>query len=94
MAVILDVDKVIMVNKKPDPEHEIWETLHNVVGLGGTLYSATEALQAGTSVVIKVTSAYLNPDGNTYLTEAITTVPNCKVVTDSNGNKTITVYMI
>jgi len=40
---------------------------------------STKAMQAGTSVVVQVTTQQRNPDGTYAVAEALTTVPNCYV---------------
>lgn len=42
---------------------------------------STKAMQAGTSVVIQVTTQQRNPDGSYSLAEALTTVPNATITT-------------
>ena len=45
---------------------------------------STKAMQAGTSVVIQVTTQQRNPDGSYSLAEALTTVPNATITTSYN----------
>jgi hypothetical protein len=40
---------------------------------------STKAMQAGTSVVVQVTTQQRNPDGSYSLAEALTTVPNASI---------------
>ena len=42
---------------------------------------STKAMQAGTSVVVQVTTQQRNPDGSYSLAEALTTVPNATITT-------------
>jgi hypothetical protein len=42
---------------------------------------STKAMQAGTSVVVQVTTQQRNPDGSYSLAEALTTVPNATINT-------------
>ena len=48
---------------------------------------STKAMQAGTSVVVQVTTQQRNPDGSYAIAEALTTVPNATIFTsfDENG---------
>ena len=41
---------------------------------------STKAMQAGTSVVVQVTTQQKNPDGSYALAEALTTVPNAVIM--------------
>ena len=41
---------------------------------------STKAMQAGTSVVVQVTTQQRNPDGSYALAEALTTVPNAVIM--------------
>lgn len=40
---------------------------------------STKAMQAGTSVVVQVTTQQRNPDGSYAIAEALTTVPNAEI---------------
>ena len=42
---------------------------------------STKAMQAGTSVVVQVTTQQRNPDGSYAIAEALTTVPNATIFT-------------
>lgn len=44
---------------------------------------STKAMQAGNSVVVQVTTQQRNPDGSYSIAEALTTVPNAKIVTET-----------
>lgn len=48
---------------------------------------STKAMQAGTSVVVQVTTQQRNPDGSYAIAEALTTVPNAAIFTsfDESG---------
>ena len=48
---------------------------------------STKAMQAGTSVVVQVTTQQRNPDGSYAIAEALTTVPNSTIFTsfDESG---------
>ena len=48
---------------------------------------STKAMQAGTSVVVQVTTQQRNPDGSYAIAEALTTVPNATIFTsfDESG---------
>ena len=48
---------------------------------------STKAMQAGTSVVVQVTTQQRNPDGSYAIAEALTTVSNARILTefDSEG---------
>jgi len=59
---------------------------------------STKAMQAGTSVVVQVTTQQRNPDGSYSIAEALTTVPDSKIaekwVNDGDTNETICVDRI
>jgi hypothetical protein len=41
---------------------------------------STKAMQAGSSVVVQVTTQQQNPDGSYAVAEALTTVPNAEII--------------
>ena len=47
---------------------------------------STKVMQAGTAVVIQVTTQQRNPDGSYSCAEALTTVPDCKIGKGSDGS--------
>ena len=49
---------------------------------------STKAMQAGTSVVVQVTTQQRNPDGSYAIAEALTTVPNATIFTSSDESGT------
>lgn len=54
----------------------------------GTMKS-TKAMQAGTSVVVQVTTQQRNPDGSYAIAEALTTVPNATIFTSFDENEVV-----
>lgn len=48
---------------------------------------STKAMQAGTSVVVQVTTQQRNPDGSYAIAEALTTVPNATIFTSFDENE-------
>ena len=50
---------------------------------------STKAMQAGTSVVVQVTTQQRNPDNSYSLAEALTTVPNSKIEEQVEGGVVI-----
>lgn len=50
---------------------------------------STKAMQAGTSVVVQVTTQQRNPDGSYAIAEALTTVPNATIFTSFDENEVV-----
>ena len=67
------------------PDYEVWgdsDTFKLIAKFSSKkagVMKSTKAMQAGTSVVVQVTTQQKNPDGSFSVAEALTTVPNAKL---------------
>jgi len=69
---------------------DMFQLLHRAHSKNEGWTKSTKAMQVGRNCVVQVTTQLRNPDGSYTVAEAITTVPDCTIVADSNDGRKLT----